>query len=664
MEEAESNLTAVGGRLGQSFSRLSAHINFYFRRKDIAPVVVTPVDQGRSVTRARKLPRKDKDEHEIAETASSAQGKPDLQLFHVSSLATAFGESYSYVANHINATFSRQFSQIPVEKKVEEVPLPSRTPRKLKRRNQQHSLANSEGLKRGQVKSDANQGTNRPSSSWEEGYRQFARHINRYFGAKVADEPGQPSERRPDATSQQNQKEAVAAPPQGLFHHSRHATDFGENYFQTASHINQYFKGATEEDLDGGLTETASGSFTLKRSVSFMDCLRHPTSAIPDLLGAFFSTSPLTQAGEQQPAVTPTQTAAKKQLVLSHREVEDVTRGLIGRLSQASSPDVLTACLEALNEHLVCHPACKAITWQEKTAVVLLKKRRAYRDNQALQSALRETLALIGYMDPVKGHGIRVLSIDGGAVLAFMLGLAHFSLEDCADMYRRFGSEVFRQNPLVGTVKMGWNHSYYDTEIWERILHPKAFVFRNYNHKPGCLSRYAGGSSCQMWQAVRASSAAPGYFQEFLLQSDIHQDGGIILNNPCSLAVHESRLLWPNQPFQCVLSLGTGRYDNVKRTPGTSTSLRAKISSLICSATDTEGVHTLLDDLLAPDVYFRFNPMLSALVSLDESRPRALEQLQRDTQVYLERNRPKLARLCLVLGAERSAVKKTQDWVR
>lgn len=57
-----------------------------------------------------------------------------------------------------------------------------------------------------------------------------------------------------------------------------------------------------------------------------------------------------------------------------------------------------------------------------------------------------------------------------GAVLAFMLGLAHFSLEECADMYRRFGSEVFRQNPLVGTVKMGWSHSYYDTEIWETIL--------------------------------------------------------------------------------------------------------------------------------------------------------------------------------------------------
>lgn len=57
-----------------------------------------------------------------------------------------------------------------------------------------------------------------------------------------------------------------------------------------------------------------------------------------------------------------------------------------------------------------------------------------------------------------------------GAVLAFMLGLAHFSLEECADMYRRFGSEVFRQNRLVGTMKMGWSHSYYNTETWEAIL--------------------------------------------------------------------------------------------------------------------------------------------------------------------------------------------------
>lgn len=310
MEEAQSDLTTVGGRLGQSFSRLSAHINFYFKRKDIAPVVVPPVYPGRSVTGERKLSWEDKDQDQTSETASSSRGKPDLQLFHISSLATAFGESYSYVANHINSTFSRNVSQDPAEKKVEDVPLATRTPRKVKRRKQQHSIANSEGL-------HANLGAvsaNHPSSSWEDGYRQFARHINRYFGAKVADERDQPAgERLPSAASQQKREEAVAAPPRGLFHHSRHATDFGESYFQTASHINQYFKGESETD-DRDLTEMDSGSFPLQKSVSFMDCLRHPASAIPDLLGSYFSTGPLSQAAKQRPAGTSTQTVLKKKV--------------------------------------------------------------------------------------------------------------------------------------------------------------------------------------------------------------------------------------------------------------------------------------------------------------------------------------------------------------
>lgn len=318
MEEAESNLTTVGGRLGQSFSRLSAHINFYFKRKDTLPVVVTPGFSGRSMTREQNRPCEDKDKHKVSETASSPQGGPGLQLFHISSLATAFGQSYSYVSSHINSAFSRKFSKVPAEKNLEEKPLPARTPRKLKRRTQ-HSITNSE------VKSDASQATVRPSNpsgGWEEGYRLFARHINRYFGATVADEQDQTvGEQRPGATLQQKQERAVAAPPRGLFHHSRHATDFGENYFQTASHINQYFKGGTEmdEDVERDLAGTDSGSATLKKSISFMDCVRHPASAIPDLLGTYFNTGPLAQAGTQRPAVTSAQTVLRKKVRLAFK---------------------------------------------------------------------------------------------------------------------------------------------------------------------------------------------------------------------------------------------------------------------------------------------------------------------------------------------------------
>jgi len=55
-----------------------------------------------------------------------------------------------------------------------------------------------------------------------------------------------------------------------------------------------------------------------------------------------------------------------------------------------------------------------------------------------------------------------------------MLGIFQIPLEECEDMYRKLSSDVFRQNVIVGTVKMGWNHGFYDSEIWENIL---KFVF-------------------------------------------------------------------------------------------------------------------------------------------------------------------------------------------
>ena len=57
-----------------------------------------------------------------------------------------------------------------------------------------------------------------------------------------------------------------------------------------------------------------------------------------------------------------------------------------------------------------------------------------------------------------------------GAILAFMLGVFQIPLDECEEMYRKLGSDVFKQNVIVGTVKMGWNHAFYDSEVWENIL--------------------------------------------------------------------------------------------------------------------------------------------------------------------------------------------------
>ncbi|XP_060750297.1 calcium-independent phospholipase A2-gamma-like isoform X2 [Tachysurus vachellii] len=739
-------------RFGDTFKRLSKHINMYFKQKEMSAscgtgqavfvsvmqkpfIGVQRQAQTQNTTEgkeARELKQMQYPSISQSQESHLTSGYPGLQLFHMSSLVTRFGESYSYVASHINSVFLKQvYKEVPSSEDILGI---NRTIFKRVGKNQIKENMSQETGQTHYNEATLDVNNTDVCSSLEEGYLHFARHINRYFGAKVTDtvkesthQQGKDSDRNTLVYSMDHQKscaesrDTLPLRPKSLFHMSNLTTHFGENYAYMATHINHYFKSSTaaDEHLERDPYSEQSGSTQEKQSSFLQGLLNHIGIQRPGrgYLGRA-SISPTTV----DPALD--RVAMRRQLA------EDRTRFLLANLEKARARSSISSCVEDLNAHLILNPTCKSVVWQEKSAMHILKHCRLFWMDKKLQAAFRETLALIGYMDPLKGWGIRMLSIDGGgtrgvvplqvlkqleartgkrvyqlfdyvcgvstgAVLAFMLALAHFSIEECEEMYRRFGSDVFRQNPLVGTVKMGWSHSYYNTEKWEMILKekigdqllvrtarddrspkvsavsavvnwgtsPKPFIFRNYNHSPGRLSRYAGGSGYQLWQAVRASSAAPGYFQEFPLYNDIHQDGGIILNNPCALAVHESRLLWPNQQFQCVLSLGTGRYDNARRGPATSTSLRAKISNLISSATDTEGVHTLLADLLEPNVYFRFNPMLSAEVSLDESRPSALKQLQLDTQQYLERNEAKMKLLCSVLGEERTTLGRTRDWI-
>lgn len=277
-----------------------------------------------------------------------------------------------------------------------------------------------------------------------------------------------------------------------------------------------------------------------------------------------------------------------------------------------------------------------------------------------------------------------------------MLGIFQIPLEECEDMYRKLGSDIFKQNVIVGTVKMGWSHAFYDSEMWESILKErmgegcmiesardphcpkvaavstivnrglplKAYVFRNYRLMPGVRSHYLGDCKQKMWQAIRASSAAPGYFQEFVLGKDLHQDGGLLINNPTALAIHECKCLWPNTPLECVLSLGTGRYETVGKNSTSYTSLKTKLSHVISSATDTEEVHTMLDALLPPDTYFRFNPYMSEDVPLNESRQDKLNVLKGEGERYLERNEAKLKKAASVLGQEKGAFQRLAEWTK
>ncbi|XP_037692302.1 calcium-independent phospholipase A2-gamma isoform X2 [Choloepus didactylus] len=572
-------------------------------------------------------------------------------------------------------------------------------------------------------------------------------------------------------------------------------TKFGESFNFLSNHINSYFKRkekmaqkkeskhfqdkseleGIKVDEDEKFSSRVAGILTDKRpgSESSLDTVKepadhsetpkvlpvstkqsianflsHPTEGVQALGGYIGGLVPKlkynskTQSGDQEEAVKAEQDISKEKIaeekkrlslqrekIIARVSIDNRTRALVQALRRTTHPKLCINRVEELTFHLLEFPEGKGVAVKERVIPYLLRLRQI--KDETLQAAVREILALIGYVDPVKGRGIRILTIDGGgtrgvvalqtlrklveltqkpihqlfdyicgvstgAILAFMLGLFHMPLDECEELYRKLGSDVFSQNVIVGTVKMSWSHAFYDSQMWEKILQdkmgsalmietarnptcpkvaavstlvnrgimPKAFVFRNYGHFPGTNSHYLGSCQYKMWQAIRASSAAPGYFAEYALGNDLHQDGGLLLNNPSALAMHECKCLWPDVPLECIVSLGTGRYESDVRNTMTYTSLKAKLSNVINSATDTEEVHIMLDSLLPPDTYFRFNPVMCENIPLDESRNEKLDQLQLEGLKYIERNEEKMKKVANILSQEKTTLQKINDWIK
>ncbi|XP_025305003.3 calcium-independent phospholipase A2-gamma isoform X2 [Canis lupus familiaris] len=582
---------------------------------------------------------------------------------------------------------------------------------------------------------------------------------------------------------------------QSLFRYtSSITTRFGESFYFLSNHINSYFKrearmskkkenkhfqekseledkkveeekasspdpGILIDKLDSessvySVDKPASTSGTpealpVSTKQSIANFLSRPTEGVQALVGGYIGGlvpklkyDSKSQPEEQEEVIKAEQPVSKdknveekkrlslqREKIIARVSIDNRTRALVQALRRTTDPKLCINRVEELTFHLLEFPEGKGVAVKEKIIPYLLRLRQ--NKDETLQAAVREALALIGYVDPVKGRGIRILTIDGGgtrgvvalqtlrklveltqkpvhqlfdyicgvstgAILAFMLGLFHMPLDECEELYRKLGSDVFSQNVIVGTVKMSWSHAFYDSQTWENILKdrmgsslmietarnpscpkvaavstivnrgitPKAFVFRNYGHFPGINSHYLGGCQYKMWQAIRASSAAPGYFAEYALGNDLHQDGGLLLNNPSALAMHECKCLWPDVPLECIVSLGTGRYESDVRNSVTSTSLKTKLSNVINSATDTEEVHVMLDGLLPPDTYFRFNPVMCENIPLDESRNEKLNQLQLEGLKYIERNEEKMKKLAKILSQEKTTLQKINDWIK
>ncbi|XP_058815007.1 calcium-independent phospholipase A2-gamma-like [Topomyia yanbarensis] len=308
-----------------------------------------------------------------------------------------------------------------------------------------------------------------------------------------------------------------------------------------------------------------------------------------------------------------------------------------------------------------------------------------------------------------------VCGVSTGAILVCALASEkNLTLDEGIHLYKKMSRKMFHRpstlDKLTGASRLVSSHAYYDIDLWETLLKrhighrriidtsqlphvPKfccvstticedyidAHVFRNYTFPLNVQSVYSGSHSARLWEVVRASSAAPAYFGDFQLDGQLHQDGGILYNNPTTVAIHEAKCLWPGERIQCVVSFGTGRTQNrpsdwkdgqkiisptMLERASLSSSWKTKFLRILDSATDTEATHTILSDLLPPGRYFRFNPYLTEFLSMVEVRPEKLAQLERDTLEYYRRNEDKFELVADLLTRKRSIISKTYDSIR
>lgn len=202
--------------------------------------------------------------------------------------------------------------------------------------------------------------------------------------------------------------------------------------------------------------------------------------------------------------------------------------------------------------------------------------------------------------------------------------------------------------------------------------------------RTGTGSRYPGSFRVTQKIALRATTAAPTFFKPLLSFDELYVDGGILASNPTSVAVHEARTVFPDIPVELIVSVGTGRFEEIKVPPRVGWD--GIVAQILDSATDAEQVHHAMEvrkrfsihkQVVLPsyskkilffmlsfrqDVfgdganakggakmsstkYFRFNPLIGEPDSfpIDEIDPDKLQDLCDMVDSYMDEDEQKLA---------------------
>lgn len=167
-------------------------------------------------------------------------------------------------------------------------------------------------------------------------------------------------------------------------------------------------------------------------------------------------------------------------------------------------------------------------------------------------------------------------------------------MDECIEAYTNLSKDVFRvDHVLAGKIPAGDDRCRFDYRELEKAIKnmikarlgdenysmsakpkpetPKqcctfviAQMAENLSAQPTIFRSYSAEgvarSKCAIWEAARATSAAPMYFKEMTINTRpppiTYIDGGLGYNNPAKLALIEAERIWNKKA--CLVSIGTG----------------------------------------------------------------------------------------------------------
>ncbi|KAJ7348032.1 FabD/lysophospholipase-like protein [Mycena albidolilacea] len=184
------------------------------------------------------------------------------------------------------------------------------------------------------------------------------------------------------------------------------------------------------------------------------------------------------------------------------------------------------------------------------------------------------------YFDLIGGTGT-------GGLIALMLGRLRMSVEDAVKAYGQLVKEVFSDVKPPGSDRR-FKASKLERAIKEIVRarsasqDPEEGLEDTRENACGtfvCTATAANMSlpvllrtyntcehqamDCTIWQAGRATSAAPTFFKQIQIGhpgvEEAFLDGGMGHNNPTTALLLEAKVLFPEKQIACIISLGTGQ---------------------------------------------------------------------------------------------------------